>query len=270
MTRTEIAEACRAAGSEEPEIEADYLLSELFGVSRAAILLDRDRDYSSGALRAALERRAQHEPLAYILGRAYFCNETYLLNGDCLIPRPDTELLVAEAARRLPPGGRFADLFCGSGCVGISLAAMRKDARGIGIDLAPGAVTMAKKNAVLNGVAARLSFLCADVADAPLGEARFDLITANPPYITDAEMEELSPEVLREPELALRGGRDGLDLFRTLLDRCGANLTKGGAILCEIGWHQGEGAVRAAQGAGFSCTVLPDLAGRDRIAVLKK
>ena len=270
MKRHEIAAACRAAGSDAPEQEASLLLSELFGVSPTAALLDRERDYSSAALDAALARRAQHEPIQYILGRAYFCGETYLLNRDCLIPRPDSELLVTESAHRLPPHGRFADLFCGSGCVGISLAAMRKDASGIGIDLSPGAVTMAVQNAALNRVSDRIRFLCADISDAPLGTERFDLITANPPYITDDEMTALSPEVLREPELALRGGKDGLDLFRMMLSRCGGNLTDNGTILCEIGWKQGKSAASAAEHAGFSCTILPDLEGRDRISVLRK
>ena len=211
MKRHEIAAACRAAGSDAPEQEASLLLSELFGVSPTAALLDRERDYSSAALDAALARRAQHEPIQYILGRAYFCGETYLLNRDCLIPRPDSELLVTESAHRLPPHGRFADLFCGSGCVGISLAAMRKDASGIGIDLSPGAVTMAVQNAALNRVSDRIRFLCADISDAPLGTERFDLITLEF-FIVSQEMEDDDP---------FNRYKHFLDEIQDILLRCG-------------------------------------------------
>jgi len=245
------------------------LIEGLFGVSSAHALADPLRDYPEKELVAALERRALHEPLQYISGKAYFCNETYIVNKNCLIPRADTELLVTEGARLLPEGGRFADLFCGSGCVGISLAAMRGDATGVSVDISPAALELTKKNAELNCVMPRLTFICGDVTRAPLGEEIFDLITANPPYITGEEMRELQPEVCFEPELALYGGEDGLDLYRGMLSACKNNLSPDGYLLCEIGWKQGDAALCAAKAAGFDGEILRDLAGRDRAAKLR-
>lgn len=270
MTRTELIAALSAAGAEDAASEAAILLDGLFGVSAASSLIDRNRDYDGKILADAIERRKRKEPVQYIVGKAYFCNEVYYLNSHCLIPRADTELLVTEAARLLPENGRFADLFCGSGCVGISLACMRKDCGGVGVDIAEGALEMARRNAFENGADGRISFICGDVAASPLGDERFHVITANPPYITAAEMEELAPEVLKEPTLALYGGEDGLDLFRAMLAACGDNLEKGGTILCEIGYKQGENATKAAAEYGFDCVILTDLGGNPRVAKLTR
>ena len=270
MTRTELIAALEAAGAADAPSEAAILLDGLFGVSSAAALVDRSREYDADVLAAAIERRKANEPVQYIVGKAYFCNEVYYLNENCLIPRADTELLVLEAARLAPKNARFADLFCGSGCVGISLAAMRSDICGIGVDISDGALEMSRKNAEANGVADRVSFICGDVAKSPLGDEIFDIITANPPYITAEEMRELSPEVLREPHLALYGGEDGLDLYRAMLESCAKNLADGGYLLCEIGFRQGEDAAHVAEKYGFDCEILCDFGGNPRVARLKK
>ncbi len=270
MTRTELIAALEKAGEEDAASEAAILLDGLFGVSAASALIDRNREYDSAILGGAIERRKNNEPVQYIVGKAYFCNEVYYLNADCLIPRADTELLVLEAARLAPKNGCFADLFCGSGCVGISLASMRGDLGGVGVDISEGALEMAKKNAHVNGVSERVSFIYGDVAAAPLGNAKYDIITANPPYITAEEMCALDPEVLREPHLALYGGEDGLDLFCAMLDSCAANLADGGYILCEIGCRQGEDACRIASEHGFDCKILRDFGGNPRVAKMKR
>ena len=270
MTRSELIAALDAAGAENAAAEASILLDGLFGVSTSAALLDRSRQYDDAPLLDAVERRRAKEPVQYIVGKAYFCNEVYYLNDSCLIPRADTELLVTEAAKLLPENGRFADLFCGSGCVGISLACMRRDAAGVGVDISDGAIEMSKRNAAANGAGERISFICGDVAAAPLGSEKFHVITANPPYITAEEMKALAPEVQKEPTLALYGGEDGLDLFRAMLSSCGSNLADGGAILCEIGYRQGDAAVRVAAEYGFDCTVLSDLGGNPRVAKMTR
>ena len=270
MTRSELIAALDAAGAEDAASEAAILLDGLFGISAAAALADRAREYDTDVLNAAIARRKQNEPVQYIVGKAYFCNEVYYLNENCLIPRADTELLVSEAARLAPQNGRFADLFCGSGCVGISLACMRQDLCGIGVDISEGALEMSKKNAVENAVSDRVKFICGDVAASPLGKEKFDIITANPPYITADEMLSLSPEVLREPRLALYGGEDGLDLFCAMLRSCADNLAEGGYILSEIGFRQGEDAARVAGSYGFECEILCDLGGNPRVARMKR
>ena len=270
MTRSELIAALDAAGAEDAASEASILLDGLFGISATAALIDRRRDYDTAILNAAIERRKANEPVQYIVGKAYFCNEVYYLNENCLIPRADTELLVCEAARIAPKNARFADLFCGSGCVGISLACMRGDISGVSVDISDGALEMAKRNARENGVADRIGFICGDVAASPLGDERFHLITANPPYITAEEMRDLTPEVLREPHLALYGGEDGLDLFRAMLESCSANLADGGYILCEIGFRQGDDASRVSAEYGFECEILTDFGGNPRIAKMKR
>ncbi len=270
MTRSELIAALDAAGAEDAASEAGILLDGLFGVSAASALADRAREYDTAVLTAAIERRRSNEPVQYIVGKAYFCNEVYYLNENCLIPRADTELLVLEAAKLAPKNGRFADLFCGSGCVGISLACMRGDLGGVGVDISEGALEMSEKNAAVNGVSERVSFICGDVAASPLGKEKYDMITANPPYITAEEMLSLAPEVLREPHLALYGGKDGLDLFRAMLVCCAENLKDDGYILCEIGFRQGDDAICVASEHGFDCEILCDLGGNPRVAKMKK
>ncbi len=270
MTRRQLAAALREAGVPSPEHEAEMLLCELFSLTPAALPADPARDFSSPRLDDALARRKRREPLQYILGKAYFCGEVYLLNDACLIPRPDTELLVETAVKLLPENGRFADLFCGSGCVGISLAAARRDARGVGTDLSEKALEAARKNAAENGTADRISFFAADIRNAPLGEERYDLITANPPYLTESEMRALQPEVAFEPRAALDGGPDGLLFYRITLDLCSENLRPDGAFLFEIGYRQGAAVTALAESRGYRATPLRDLGGNDRVLLLKK
>ena len=270
MTRSELIAALDAAGAENAAAEASILLDGFFGVSASAALLDRSREYDDAPLLDAIERRKHNEPVQYIVGKAYFCNEVYYLNENCLIPRADTELLVSEGARLLPKNGRFADLFCGSGCVGISLAAARKDCTGVAMDISDGALEMARRNAKENGVADRIAFVRGDVAKDKPADEKFHLITANPPYITAKEMGELAPEVLKEPTLALYGGEDGLDLFRAMLKICPQYLREDGCVLCEIGYRQGEDAVRVAAEHGFTCEILADLSGNPRVARMRR
>lgn len=270
MTRTELIAALEEIGAPDPRAEAKMLICELFDVSPAEMLTDPQKCYDDAVLLNAVARRRENEPVQYIIGKAYFCTETYFLNDACLIPRADTELLCETAARMLPKNARFADLFCGSGCVGISLCRLRPDAEGVGVDISAKALEMAVKNAEFNGADEQISFICGDVTKSPLGDEKFALITANPPYITKEEMLSLSPEVLREPHLALYGGDDGLDLFTGMLMACGDNLCDDGVILCEIGFSQGESATAAANRLGFDCEIIRDISGNPRIAMMRK
>ena len=138
------------------------------------------------------------------------------------------------------------------------------------MDISDGALEMARRNAKENGVADRIAFVRGDVAKDKPADEKFHLITANPPYITAKEMVELAPEVLKEPTLALYGGEDGLDLFRAMLTACAANLADGGYILCEIGFRQGDDAIRVSAEYGFECEILTDFGGNPRIAKMKR
>ncbi len=225
----------------------------------------REKFPEETSYRAALSRLASHEPLAYLLGEWYFYEEVYRVSPACLIPRPETEHLVEEAIRLLPPGGRFADLCTGSGCIAVSVLAHRPDVSALAVDLSKEALALAAENASRNGVGDRISFLAADLLkENPLGEQTFDLIVSNPPYIRSDILPTLDKEVLAEPSIALDGGPDGLVFYRALLGRFLKNIKPGGALLCEIGYDQGE-ALRAL----CPCEIQKDYAGLDRVMLLR-
>ncbi len=275
MTRADIEKRLARAGIAECREEAMILFCHFAGVSRAMALAEGGLDCADGALEAAVLRRERGEPLAYILGVAYFCNEEYEVSPDVLIPRADTERLVEEAVSRLPKNGRFADLCTGSGCIAISTLAARPDALADAYDISPAALALAKRNAARNGVEKRVFFHECDLLathgapeNALFPRAPYDLILSNPPYLSSAEIAALDPSVSCEPTLALDGGDDGLTFYRHFLDACASLLAPAGAFLFEIGWEQGE-ALRALGAAhGFSVAILADLGGRDRVAVL--
>jgi release factor glutamine methyltransferase len=209
--------------------------------------------------------------LGYVLGQVGFWREIYEVTADTLIPRPDTEELVAAALERLRPGGRLLDLCTGSGCVAISILASCRGATGEAWEWNPGALAVARRNAARNGVEDRLALALRDVLDAKSydGAEPVDLLVSNPPYLDASEMAELTPEVAQEPRMALDGGEDGLAFYRAILTHGRKLLRAGGTVLFEIGWRQGPGIRALAAELGYTCTVLPDIEGRDRVAVLE-
>lgn len=277
MTRAEIEARLSRAGISEAGEEAMRLFCHFAGVWRAMALCDRAAECDDPALARAVLRREAGEPLSYILGVAYFYKEEYEVSPDVLIPRADTERLVEEAISRLPRNGHFADLCTGSGCVAISALAARPDAKADAFDISPAALAIARKNACKNGVASRVCFIerdlltapvCSETPDFPL--APYDLILANPPYLSRAEMGALDPSVLAEPRAALDGGEDGLVFYRHFLEVYPALLKADGAFLFEIGWGQGEALRALGARYGFAVEILRDYGGRDRVAVLTR
>lgn len=219
-------------------------------------------------LAAACARAEGGEPLAYVIGEWYFWNETYRLNRDCLIPRPDTEHLTQWLIENAPRGGRFADLCTGSGCIAISTLAHRPDLTAIGIDISAGALEMAAYNAEANGVSDRFAPILADVLTGEGLEGQFDVIVSNPPYIHTSVIDTLSVQVQAEPRRALDGGEDGMDFYRAILTHYRRYLSPQGVFLLEIGYDQGD-AIRALAAAhGLSCEVKKDYGGNDRVAIL--
>ena len=225
---------------------ARQLLSAASGKTAEAIIADCDI-YSSEAIGAKMDeylaRALAGEPLAYIIGRWDFAGMTLTVTPDTLIPRDDTMAvteLAIKTAMHLDSEPRILDLCAGTGCIGLAVARRVKDARVVLGDVSPAAVRVAKKNVQELHLGGRVTCLQLDVrkpATAFLG--KFDLIVANPPYVTDAEMDELPPEVADyEPELALRGGPDGLDLYRAILENYSGALHTGGFICFEFGMGQ--------------------------------
>lgn len=211
----------------------------------------------------AKERLSAREPLAYILGEWGFYDQIYKVSPDCLIPRPDTEHVVDKLIELLPQNGRFLDLCTGSGCITVSTLVHRTDASALAVDISEGAVSIAKENAEKYSVSDRAVFLCKDVKEDFLEEEKFDIIVSNPPYIASSVINTLEPELFYEPRIALDGGDDGLDFYRTIISKYKKHLKIGGLMIFEIGYDQGD----ALRDLGAS-TIHKDYGGNDRVAVL--
>lgn len=215
-----------------------------------------------------LHQRAQHQPVAQIIASRLFWGRSFRVTQDTLDPRPETEILVAEALRL--PLSSVLDLGTGTGCILISILADRPLARGLGCDLSPRALDVARHNAQTLGVAARAQFVQSDWFGSI--DQHFDLIVANPPYIAQNEMDALSPDVKDwEPHLALTDGADGLNAYRYIAAGAGARLRAGGRILLEIGPSQGAAVSDLLAAQGFAqIAVLPDFDGRARVVCAHK
>ena len=224
----------------------------------------------AGEYLARAKRRAAGEPLQYITGIASFFGYAFKTDRRALIPRFDTEILVEEALRRIRPGMRILDICTGSGCVPVTLA-LESAARGLapgfiyieGSDISADALSLARENAARFGL--KMRFFRSDLFE-KAGRG-YSIITANPPYITEEEMQALDPEVrFHEPRLALFGGRDGLDFYRRIVREAQEHLAPGGWLLMEIGSGQAAAVEELCSREGLrEIRTVKDLAGRDRV-----
>ncbi|MCP4517418.1 MAG: peptide chain release factor N(5)-glutamine methyltransferase [Delftia sp.] len=265
--------ATQLQATDAPRLEAGLLLAHVLGISRAGLYTYPERplpEQQLTAYQALLNRRALGEPLPYLSGHIEFYGLDIAVNQHVLIPRPETETLVDLAlARHPPPASRLsslADVGTGSGCIAIALAVHAPHARIYALDLSPDALAVARANAQRHKVAQRITFIQSDLL-AALPEP-VDLIVSNPPYIAAGEWAALPREVREhEPQLALDGGPDGLDVIRELLEQARDNVRPGGALLVEIGAGQGAAATRLARQifSTASVSLQADLAGRDRV-----
>ncbi len=274
MRYSEICDRLKNSGIENYQQEAALLLEKFCGVSQSSIPFIGERDFSSDNILRAIELRIEHHPLQYILGEWYFFGEKYIVDENCLIPRSDTEILVEKAIEILPKNAFFADFCTGSGCIAISVLAHRQDCSAFAFEISRPALSLAKKNAALNGVSDRISFFEADVLRELHVQAEekgiYDAILSNPPYIRTAVINTLSEEVKKEPRIALDGGEDGLLFYRTILKKHSHLLKKNGFVLFEIGYDQGSEISALAKENGFSAEIIKDLSSCDRVALLKK
>jgi release factor glutamine methyltransferase len=259
-----------AAGVPEAGADARRLLAHALGVApgRLTLVLPEPVLPDAAARFAALvARRAERVPVSQLTGSRMFWGRAFRVTSAVLDPRPETEVLVAEALQ--VPFARVLDLGTGSGCILVTLLAERPGARGQGLDLSPEALAVAGENASRHGVAERADFVLSDWCAA--AEGIFDLIVANPPYVAAAEMAGLSPDVRdHEPHLALTDGGDGLSAYRDILRQAPRYLAVGGRLLFEIGASQGPAVTALARAAGFAGPrILTDLDGRDRVVVLE-
>ena len=257
--------ALTAAGCDSPRLDAELLLADAMGVDRAVIVSDPGRGLSPEQARTFQTyamRRAQREPVAYILGSKGFRTIELLVDRRVLIPRPETEHLV-EAALELPHGARVADVGTGSGAVALALKAERPDLEVIATDASADALAVARLNAERLGLEVEL--LEGDLLE-PV-EGPLDAVLSNPPYVADDDRHTLAPDITRhEPELALYAGADGLSLIRRLAPQAAASGAR--LLALEVGFGQAAAVAEIVRGAGFADTrELADLAGIDRVVV---
>ena len=239
---------------------ARNLLCHVTGKDQAEILRDGEMyvgDDVCNAMDAAVTRIQSGEPLAYILNQWEFYGIKLYVDSNVLIPRDDTCAVTALAIQKalfLEKGPRILDLCAGSGCIGLAIASRVKDARVTLADISKEALAVAKKNTVLNHMTGRVSCVQSDALGKPsafLG--KFDMIVSNPPYITTREMTELPLSVSQfEPHLALHGGTDGLDFYRSIVANYTDALKPGGYICFEFGMGQGDGVCRILEENGYT------------------
>jgi release factor glutamine methyltransferase len=268
--------ALGAAGIDNARFEARLLLGHATGLS-AEQLIARGTDIATPvtmtALRALTARRVRREPMAYILGEREFWGLTFKVTPAVLVPRPDSETLIAAVLELLPDrqrGWRILDLGVGSGCLLLTLLREFPDATGIGIDASRDALAVARANVETLGVAGR-AMLVADDWREPSWVDRlagpFDLVVSNPPYIVAAAIDGLMPEVARfEPRIALDGGPDGLAAYRAIAAASSKLITRGGWLAVEAGEGQVLEIARIFSAAGLAPTApWKDLGGIERV-----
>jgi release factor glutamine methyltransferase len=254
-----------------PRIDLIGIVSHVLSLPPERILMESERvlDKSEeGKIGQSIDERRKGKPLAYITHMREFLSEPFYVDERVLIPRPETELLVEEALKIMRSKGRLQvlDMGTGSGVIGILLA-KNGAASVLCLDISPGALAVARKNARAFGLQTGIEFMASNLFSAVKKGRPFDLICANLPYVALHEWKGLMAEVREfEPKHALVGGDAGTELYERYLEEIGDYLSEDGALLCEIG---GEGQaiplVALLKKAGFEVTVLHDLAGRQRV-----
>lgn len=259
------------AGIDQPSIDARLMLEVAAGVTRTEIVTDPYRALTAeqeATLDDYLARRTRREPVSHIIGRKGFWKILLQVNKNVLTPRPETEVIVDEVLKAFPENMAFSmlDLGVGSGTILLAVLAERPAAKGLGVDASDEALAVAKDNAANLDLNTRAAFLHGDWT-AGLGDATFDLVVSNPPYIPTADIDTLEPEVRdHEPRLALDGGADGLDAYRLLAPEILRVLKPAGMFAVEIGFDQSQ-AVEALfiEAGAQQVRTVKDLSTHDRV-----
>ncbi len=214
-----------------------------------------------------IDRRIAGEPIDHILGYSEFYGRAFKINQDVLSPRPETEGLVDQALKFLKPlhSPNILDLGTGTGAILITLLSEHLNAIGVGVDVSERALCIAKQNGETHQLSDRTVWLESNWFEKVDGT--FDLIISNPPYIDDSAMNSLHVEVkLYDPDIALRGGKTGLDAYKTIISNASEFLNPGGALMFEIGFDQGKSVTDLLKSSGFkSVKLFQDLSGHDRV-----
>jgi release factor glutamine methyltransferase len=255
--------------------EARLLLSHVLGCDPILLRAHGEREVSdedASEYRTLLKKREEHMPLAYITGHKEFMSLDFDVTRDVLIPRPDTEILAEQAIAfcksKADQPVRVLDLCCGSGCIGISVAHYAENAAVLLSDCSAEALRGASINLQKHGLDDRLQTVQSDLFESLNGDA-FELIVSNPPYISQAERENLTEEITRyEPETALYGGEDGLLFYKKIIPQSINHLSKNGVLMLEIGAAQADDVTALMKRYGFkNVKKTKDYAGLDRVVI---
>lgn len=257
----ELCTMLKLGGVEDTAFEAKEIFREVTG--RLPIITDEITQEQLGDMLMLAKKRAEGVPLQYLFGKWEFYGLPFFVGEGVLIPRPETELLAELAINELKNGGKMLDLCSGTGCIAIS-AAKNTSAEVWAVELHEKAFSFLEKNIKLNN--ANVKAVKGDALDGEVvSEANFDIITANPPYLTKTEMDELQREVRHEPETALFGGEDGLDFYRALAPIWSKRLSKGGILAFEVGDKQAEAVEKILLETGLETKIASDLQGIGRV-----
>jgi release factor glutamine methyltransferase len=252
-------------GVPSPRLTIELMLADALGKSRMQLYLEHDQPVAEAALdklRPLVKRRAEGEPLEYVLGHTTFSGHKIAVCPDVLIPRPDTEILLDEIVKLIEPlaGLPVLDVGTGSGILALALALKFPAVEIVAVDISPAALKQARRN--FEG-ATNIRAIESDLLVDPSLPPRFQLIVANLPYIPSGQMPGLMREVQHEPKLALDGGPDGLDLVRRLVVQ---SVGRTRYLALEIGDGQGAAAKTLCESAGYAIlNLLPDMSNRDRV-----
>jgi release factor glutamine methyltransferase len=256
--------------------ESEIIITEGLGIERVSLYRD-DPELSASQIRILGEiliRRAEREPIQYIIGHIDFCGMDIKVGPGVLIPRPETELLVETAIEKAASGTRnsgkdldILDLCTGSGCIALALGKSIPHATVYATDISAAALTFASENSRRNGIG-NVMFLRGNLYD-PLNGRKFDLIVSNPPYVNSSDIDILQPEISYwEPMEALDGGEDGLFFYGRILSLAGNYLKDGGAVLLETGEGRAKDVIGIGESFGLGCKrVIRDYAGIERVLV---
>lgn len=266
----------REHGAASARLDAQLLLAHVLGCDRVRLYVDHEKplaDEERGAYRELIRRRANGEPVAYLIGHKEFWSLRLAVDPRVLIPRPDSETLIeeAEALFAAQPPERFADVGTGSGCLAAALAGCFPQASGVALDSQADALALAAENFAALGLSDRLEVHQGNLAEALDADA-FDLVVANLPYIPTADLDGLARDVREhEPLSALDGGPDGLDLIRELVRTVGSRLRPGGWVLLEVGQGQATEVAGLCAGAGLAeVHTRSDLGGVERVVAARR
>jgi release factor glutamine methyltransferase len=262
-----------------PRLTAELLLSHVLQMKRIELYMHFDKPVEPdklAELRALVKRTSEHEPYAYLIGRTEFYSMEINVSRDCLIPRPETELLVERAIeflRTRKAGGtqKICDLCTGSGCIAVAIAKNFPDCKIIATDISDAALAVADINIKKHNLEKKIELLAGDLfapVIAGLDETKFDLIASNPPYISESEFEQLDKNVKdHEPRQALYGGADGFDIYRRIIASVPEHLKPDGVLMMEIGYLQGDGIRKLLEPVFSYVKIEKDISDNDRVVI---